>query len=241
MKTETFEQILATDPVLSQHQPFLRSIAKPCVDIRFGGEAPALHQSRYGGPALVPQGFAWPTHEMGQYLFLGQIDFAEIANPPQPLPSSGLLSLFYAYDEDGAINWWEPGYVLGYYWPDTAKLVGMDSPHGDRTAVRKLQFSAGVDIPRHRYMRKEWPFDPDAVIDLNQKGLFPSDYLLGYPSYYTLAYDPTPKEPGWISLLTLKSHDEFDWCWHDGDKLMVFIEADKLAACDFSELRADAG
>ena len=53
-------------------------------------------------------------------------------------------------------------------------------------------------------------------------------------------YDPTPGAE-WISLLTVGSLDEFEWCWHDGDTLMVFIEPAKLEQKDFSHLKSDAG
>ena len=66
------------------------------------------------------------------------------------------------------------------------------------------------------------------------------DYLLGYPSYYSLGYDPTPG-PEWIALLTLNSWRALDWCWGDGNKLMVFIERARLAARDFSKLKTEAG
>ena len=68
----------------------------------------------------------------------------------------------------------------------------------------------------------------------------PIDYLLGYPSHYSLGYNPTPG-PEWEALLTLHSHDDLDWQWGDADKLMVFIETHRLAACDFSQLKVDAG
>jgi len=42
-------------------------------------------------------------------------------------------------------------------------------------------------------------------------------------------------------LLTLRSLKQFDWCWHDGDRPMVFIERERLAECDFSRLKGDAG
>ncbi|MBK6691765.1 MAG: DUF1963 domain-containing protein [Myxococcales bacterium] len=67
-----------------------------------------------------------------------------------------------------------------------------------------------------------------------------TDHLLGYPSHYSLGYDPTPG-PEWVSLLTLHSHDALEWCWQDGNKLMVFIERERLAARDFSALKCDAG
>ena len=66
------------------------------------------------------------------------------------------------------------------------------------------------------------------------------DHLFGYPSVSSLAYDPTP-EGDWVPLLDLWSHEDLDWCWHDGDYLHIAIERSKLAAGDFSELASDAG
>jgi len=65
-------------------------------------------------------------------------------------------------------------------------------------------------------------------------------YLLGYPLNTTLGYDPTPG-PEWRSLLTLCSDDELEWCWHDGDWLVTFIEEQRLRAGDFSQVKSDAG
>ncbi|WP_081909417.1 DUF1963 domain-containing protein [Aureispira sp. CCB-QB1] len=44
-----------------------------------------------------------------------------------------------------------------------------------------------------------------------------------------------------MSLLNLASIQELDWCWHDGDFLMLFIEKEKLAKGDFSNIQSDAG
>lgn len=66
------------------------------------------------------------------------------------------------------------------------------------------------------------------------------NYLLGYPFYSSLAYDPRPSQD-WTSLLTLSSVDELNWCWHDGDFLMLFIEKEKLKQKDFSYIKSDAG
>ena len=95
-------------------------------------------------------------------------------------------------------------------------------------------------LPRHEDLRDDWPFDRDVLDQLTDAIDAPGEYLLGYPSFTSLAYDPTPGAE-WISLLTVYSLDEFDWCWHDGDKLMVFIESEKLKKRDFSNLKSDAG
>lgn len=57
--------------------------------------------------------------------------------------------------------------------------------------------------------------------------------LCGHP-------DPTP-DPNWIPLLTLGSHDDLDWSWHDGDYLHVFVETRQLLDRTLLNLKADAG
>ena len=82
---------------------------------------------------------------------------------------------------------------------------------------------------------------------LEENGDLPRDYLLGRPSWDSLGYDPTPdleeypSSSHWRSLLTLQSHQEFNWCWQDGARLMAFIEDDKLRAQDFRRLQVDCG
>lgn len=56
----------------------------------------------------------------------------------------------------------------------------------------------------------------------------------------TLYYDPTPAGD-WLPLLSLRSDDGLDFCWHDGGPLHVFVERTQLALEDFTALTADAG
>ncbi len=65
-------------------------------------------------------------------------------------------------------------------------------------------------------------------------------YLFGYPYYNTLAYDPR-KTDEWTSLLTLRWNNVFSWDWDMDEFLMFFIEKDKLAKGDFSNIRTDLG
>jgi uncharacterized protein YwqG len=165
------------------------------------------------------------------------------------LPASGLLALFYAEDEEGEVFWGDDGYVLGFYWPQTEGHALMHAPAGKAPKAKALTFTHSLDLPQHIELRQDWPFenadDEEAALEClatEAREVLGNgeDYLLGYPSFYSLAYDPTPGE-GWTALLTVKSHDHFNWCWHDGDKLMIFIEAEKLQALDFGRLKTDAG
>lgn len=239
MQHEKLQKIIIKDE-LSPHQDFIKAIIKPCVDIVVTDESPKNTESRFSGRPLVPIDFIWPKHEIGVYRFLAQINFEEIANRPVIFPERGILSLFYAFDEDGEIFWGDDDYVIAFYWPDLEGLVVIDNPNFQPTESLKIELVGGIDIPRHKDLRNDWPFETDIFYELTEEEYYSENYMLGYPSFCSLAYDPTPS-PEWISLLTLASYDEFDWCWHDGDKLMVFIESDKLLVKDFSHLKSDAG
>lgn len=225
---------------LLQYRDFIHFMMKPCVDIMLMDETPSGHHSRFSGNPLVPTDFLWPEHAVGVYKFLGQINFGEIVNRPALLPEHGILSFFYASDEEEEIFWGDDYYVIAFYWPDTKDLVVMDDPHGQPVQSRKIKLSGGVDIPRHAVLRDDWPFDTDILYGLVENGGLPDSHMLGYPSFCSLGYDPTPN-PKWTSLLTITSNEDLGWCWHDGDKLMVFVEYDKLLRRDFSCLKSDAG
>jgi uncharacterized protein YwqG len=240
MTKDELRQLVGKDEDLVPHLDYILSIAKPSVDIALVKGKPDAGGSRFGGNPFVPPGFTWPAHAVGEYRFLGQINFADIENAPARLPGFGLLSLFYAYDEDGDVFWQDEDYILGSYWPNSDGFAVHKSPQPDAPITREIKLQGSLNLPRHEELRDDWPLDRDdldALIYLTESN---NAYLMGYPSFTTLAYDPTPKG-GWISLLTVHSLDELDWCWHDGDKLMVFIQPEKLAACDFSQLKSDAG
>ncbi len=232
---------------LADHADFLHSLVKPAVNIERRDNPITPGISKFGGYPDVPKGFKWPQHNQGNYRFLCQIDFAQIADSPPLLPKNGLLSLFVAdigiSEEEPAISWGDPGYVVGYYFNQGTALIPLKSQCQDQEQVA-ITFETTIDLPFQEELVKEWPLSEEQKEDLfsnirrdlQREG----DYLLGYPQYHTLAYNPTPKGD-WISLITLNSQEELDWHWHDEDRLMVFIEPNKLQAVDFSNLKADAG
>src|SRR5436190_24251382 len=100
MDVERLAEIVSEIDAVAPHREYLNKIAKPRVDIALVDDEPTAECSRFGGDPFVPVGFEWPQRDIGEYRFLGQINFAEIQDAPSILPRSGLLSLFYAYDED---------------------------------------------------------------------------------------------------------------------------------------------
>ncbi len=239
MDTKSLIETASRIESVAPHVDYLLRVAIPSVAIEVEDAPPSPEGSRFGGRPYVPPGFQWPVHDVGEYRFLGQINFAEVGNAQDLLPSSGLLAIFYVYDEDGDVFWGDDGYVLGYYWEDIAGHELLYSPY-DTPQGQRLTFASSLDVPRHIDLRDNWPFDEDALWELTDAIGPPSEYLLGYPSFTSLAYDPTPG-PDWMSLLTIHSLEQFSWNWHDGDKLMVFIDKAKLANGDLSYLKSDAG
>ncbi len=257
MDQHDFDRLIARLPTLASHADFVRALLRPCVRIRLTDQAPEGTQSRLAGIPTLPPGFDWPRHDASLYYCLGQINFAEIVNRPDALPETGVLVLLYAdhdptIDSDaGDIFWRDEGYMKAWYFEDPSALVPTMVPHGRGAQGLRITLSGELDLPRHSELCRDPPFDfavlgnaiddPDACIGRpSANPLLATDYLLGYPSHYSLGYDPTPG-PEWVPLLTLHSHNKLEWCWQDGNKLMVFIERDRLAARDFSVLRCDAG
>jgi hypothetical protein len=244
---------------LGVHREWFHRVLRPAVDIVRVDEVARLAGSRLGGPPDLPADVEWPRHRKGPYRFLAQLDLAQIP-PHHPalgpygarLPSEGLLSLFVADDPTGELDpeaevyWGDPSYAIGRLFSPNAQLAPRrPPPEVDFGTSRAIGFAPAMDVPADQEQVDEWPFaDDDAVVDAYEAlraRMHGPDYLFGYPTHCSLAYDPTP--PDHVPLLTLASDDELSWCWHDGDCLMVFCEPRAVLAAQagFFPLRADAG
>jgi uncharacterized protein YwqG len=246
MDIANFLQILEQTPI-ALHKDYLCRVLRTAIEIIRTDSEISLLGSRYGGSPDLPEGFEWPNHQLGLYRFLGQFNFAEIPKVNAGFPESGLLSLFVADDTDteSGLFWGDPGYIHAEFFSDITKLVPHippDSVAGGSSCT--IAFRQTLDLPFDEYQLNECPFQLDKLSESYEylrNALHQSDdYLLGYPSHYSLGYDPTPGAE-WISLLTVNSDEESDWHWHDNDKLMIFIETERLKKHDFSNLRSDAG
>jgi hypothetical protein len=236
-----------TEVGLGVHRKYLLGIARPSVEIITAGTPVTKGCSKFGGSPDLPTDFKWPHRKLGPYRFIGQVNLADIPKGPHGLPGSGMLSFFYAHDEDGESFWGDPDYVRVYRFDDLGAIKPVKPPAAVRLgSTAGVTFRLGADVPpwpQNEPAAKAWRIPAarrDAYWDLRLR-LHPSRrYLLGYPLNTTLGYDPTPGS-GWRSLLTLGSDDELEWCWHDGDWLVSFIEERRLRAGDFSQIKADAG
>jgi hypothetical protein len=232
---------------LGEHQEYLLGMARPSVEILTAKARVTKGCSKFGGAPDLPADFEWPQHKLGPYRFIGQINLADIPIGSHALPTDGLLSFFYAHDEDGESFWGDPDYVRAYRFDKPDALKPVKPPAAVRLgSTEAIKSQLGADVPPWPWdesAAKKWPISEDqrdAYWELRLR-LHPSRrYLLGYPLNTTLAYDPTPG-PEWRSLLTLRSDEELEWCWHDGDWLVTFIEEQRLRAGDFSQIKSDAG
>jgi uncharacterized protein YwqG len=78
--------------------------------------------SRFGGMPAVPSGWSWPHESEEPFLFLAQIDCAQVraAVGTSKLPESGMLAFFG--DQDDVTGCAPMGGGRVYYFPDTARL-----------------------------------------------------------------------------------------------------------------------
>lgn len=224
-----------------------RALVRPCIDIALIDGNVAPDDSYFGGKPFLPKDFELPQAPKGnRYLFIGQINLAQIGHAPHAMPKTGLLSLFYLeYGEDWEDGddepfWGDDGFVKAFYFADTTEFVVHDDKDAG-TPSQKLAFIDGVSPPDHSDFDVNYPSDMDEFHDkLYETFGGVGDHLFGYPTNDSLGYDPTPKGD-WLPFLNLQSHKTLNWCWHDGDRLMVFIEKSALVQGDFSNIKTDAG
>lgn len=243
MKIEDLEKIIK-ESSYSKHLEYVRSLVLPSIELTKVASEIKFASSKLGGNPDVPRDFQWPKHEFGDYRFVAQFNLKEITQPFPHLPETGLLSIFIADDEEGEYFWGDDGYASVYFFNSENDLIPTSNPNFKNQPCIPVKLNTSVDIPVRSDLLEGTPLSDDQLEDLRHDVLEKLDkklnYLLGYPFYSTLAYDPRPDE-NWTSLLTLSSIDELDWCWHDGDFLMLFIEKEKLKEGDFSYVKSDAG
>ena len=205
-------------------------------------------KSRFAGSPDLPPGFSWPQHEDGYYRFLLQLDLGEMSNCIPAQPNSGLLVLFEKFDEGGNMDWTASDYIVASYFPDPTALITTESPAGREVHHPiPITFKSAWDIPLFDYfiestyantplpkaMWREYSEVRDALHES-------PDFCFGCPTSRCLGFDPLPG-PDWLQLLNLDSDEDIEWNFHDGGKLMIFIETARLANCDFTHLSTVAG
>lgn len=244
MKKNEFFELLKKSG-LSDYENYFKQLLRPSIDIRrkIGEEAP-MGCSHIGGLPYLPMGTKWPRYEGRPYRFLGQINFSEIKGVETNLPKSGLLTIFFHDNANGSyLEHWLEGYIHTIYTEDLSNLQQIYELDVTYVLESAIEFSESICTPYDKYQVENWPLNEDEtdIYDEIRERVYKSkEYLFGYPSHRTLAYDPTPGEE-WIPLLTADSDDSLEWCWHDFDKLMIFIKKEDLKSGNFSNLKIVEG
>lgn len=239
MNRTTLNQFFKDNPTFDR--PEWHALIRPCVDMVLSDDF-EVSGSYLGGKPYLPSEFVLPDTPQGaEYVFIGQINLAELAEfeLPAELPKTGVVSLFFNGDDDAF--WGDDDFIKAYYFADTTNFVSHDDKD-TLTPSKGIGFVAGVDLPCNGYCEVSYPDDVGAFYDKFYETFdVIDDHLFGYPANDSLGYDPTPQDGEWLPFINLQSHDDLKWCWHDGDRLMVFIEKSALARGDFTNMKADAG
>jgi hypothetical protein len=126
----------------------LSKLARPSVEL-VTADVPATRCcSRLGGSPDLPTTFQWPSHAHGHYRFLGQMNLNELQGQAGDLPSTGLLSIFYAHDDNDQTSWQDPNYVRAYYFQQLDELKPVEPPAAVRSgSTCTVRLRPSVDIP----------------------------------------------------------------------------------------------
>src|ERR1700686_3865071 len=93
---------------LDKYRDALVAMSKPSIELHASQLPITPNCSKFGGKPDVPRTFKWPRHELSDYRFIGQINLSEVPGEASPVANTGLLSFFYAHDENGEAFWGDP-------------------------------------------------------------------------------------------------------------------------------------
>ena len=239
------EIIIAGKYDLDQKDDYLRSIMLPAIKIEQATVFDVKGLSKYGGNPLVPENFEWPRHKFGDYRFIAQFNLSELPPGENQLPKKGLLSIFVAYNEENTMAWTDDNYAKVFYFENIEDLKAYDNPNFPDKYSLDVIFKQEVDIPFKPELYRTKGLNKRQVNYVCTKVLEQTDkkydsYLLGYPYYNSLKAYPRENE-NWTSLLTLRYQSGFGLYWNGRGYLMLFIEKEKLAKRDFSNVKSNAG
>ncbi len=261
MTIQEFEKLIEENN-LTDCKEMLMNQFRPAIDILpYRGEV-KLGQSHFGGAPDLPQGTAWPTYKGVPYIFVGQINFAELPHI-DVLPKVGLLSVFVThFDYETRVDeveWHgDDGYAHLIYTPNTDALAMLPIPDNTISSSSvPVKFSLTGDIAANGL-----PFNPhitngeqEIQIQNLRKILHPGiksllESMANHELYYkTLegkrhrlmgyfescqidAIDPGPE--GYIPLFIVDTCHVLGWSWGDGNMMCISIQEDRLKNADFS-------
>lgn len=220
-----------------------------------------LHESKFAGLPLLTHEMAHPKDEQNQYmLFLAQINFAEF-KLEQPFPEDGILQFYISqqcYDKvkyrsqyghfkvqylpEHAIH---QHYVQDFTYLSDVNLADFPIQHEMKLrATTQFEPVSATDYRLNNYFNPEIMHTAITLDDRSFEDIYLESYLAaehkigGYPyfihedfrkqSLYLQHYDTL--------LLQIVSNDEQKIMWGDSGIMSFFINSEKLANRDFSDI-----
>ena len=211
-------------------------------------------RSRFCGSPNLPPDFKWPECDLG-YRFALQLDFSEMPKCCDGQPDNGLLSLFLETNHDNGNDWSAPGCIKAFYFEGDQELPEIKSPaEAQSFAPVPISYISAWDLPFNDLDQESF-FITNAYEEYNDLKYSLEDncreaagltagqsngHCFGYPLAPSLPHDPSPG-PEWIQLMSISTNEELELFFYDHAHFMVFIEKDRLANKDFSNLVTCAG
>jgi uncharacterized protein (TIGR02996 family) len=231
---------------LAAHADKILRLARPGLAFRSTRAADAklpVGASKFGGGPDLPPDAEWPVLHEEPLAFVAQFNLAHLSASLacRELPDSGLLSVFCAWDPDGAnCDFSEKGSWRLLYFPEASKLARRLPPLNSFRPCR-LTFAETVTLPdQNSPWKRELGLgrDEDAWMAY-QMGVAECDLehrLLGYPPPVQSAahLKKTVRH-----LMTIESDDNPSWAWGERAALHFTIGEDHLKARRFDRARLE--
>lgn len=205
-------------------------LTTPCYMLKITDDAAGTTESKLGGVPYWPEGMDYPADK----LFLAQINMKDIPDNTD-FPEEGMLQFFIGisdtyglFEEDFAVVFHKEIGTPAEVQPNPCEFTPIEKP-GRILVGEKTMEKMSVTDYRFPYPDDESAYDDPELIGDGSK-------LLGYPCF--TQYDPREYEENkrkYDRLLLQLDSDEHI-CWGDIGIANFFINEQKLAEGDFSDV-----
>lgn len=229
--------------------------ARPCIALKHSGQARG--RSRLAGEPDLPAELDWPQYHDTNMAFVLQVDLTDLPDLARErgLPDAGLLSLFYADDDDA---WGEfpeqhgSGRLL--YFPPEAPLARRPVPSSmsEYSDFTERPLTSELDVTFPDFYALAGDEDGEKLYERGRTHPHPAHQLFGHA--YAIQNDPIDEAPtkrtsakpptgvpdirtdrasDWVLLLQVDTDDDAGFMWGDAGTLYVCVSKADLAAGRF--------
>jgi len=220
-----------------------------------------LHESKFAGLPFLTNKMEHPKDNQNRYmLFLAQLNFAEI-QLDHPFPQDGILQFYIpqqCYEKEkfhSECRYFKVQYIpyQGHYNEFIHDFTYLEDVNfssfpiqQEMKLIPKSQFEpvSAMDYRLNNYFKPEIMDAPITLDDRSFQDVYLESYLAaehkigGYP--YFIHQDFRKTSPYFqhydTLLLQIVSNDEQNIMWGDSGIISFFINSEKLAQCDFSDI-----